>query len=94
MNDWSKLILGSHPSQTAPVSNGQVREMVAEIESLRARLQEAEKENEMNKQDYIELIKLISALESWSFAEKHRLPDYLLEKIADSLEKLQAEVLK
>ena len=48
----------------------------------------------MTKQDYIEIIKLLSALESWSFAEKHRLPDYLLENIASFMEKLEAEVLK
>lgn len=48
----------------------------------------------MTKQDYIELLKLLSALESWSFADKHKLPDYLLEKIDACMTKLEAEVLK
>lgn len=35
MNDYSKLVLGEEDSQTAPICNGQVREMVAEIAALR-----------------------------------------------------------
>ena len=48
----------------------------------------------MTKQQLIELIKLLSALESWSFANNQRLPDYLLERIDTSMERLEAEVLK
>jgi hypothetical protein len=48
----------------------------------------------MTKEQILEVIKLLSALESWSFAEKHSLPDYLYEKITESMEVLEAEVLK
>lgn len=48
----------------------------------------------MTKEQILEVIKLLSALESWSFAENHHLPDYLYEKITESMEVLKAEVLK
>ena len=48
----------------------------------------------MTKQQLIDLIKLLSALESWSFANNQRLPDYLLERIDTAMELLESEVLK
>ncbi len=48
----------------------------------------------MTKSEALEIIKLLSALESWSFAEKHRLPDYLHEKLSDAIDTLTAQVLK
>ncbi len=48
----------------------------------------------MTRVEALEIIKLLSALESWSFSLKERLPDYLLEKIATSIEVLEKEVLK
>lgn len=48
----------------------------------------------MTKVETLEVIKLLSALESWSFAEKHSLPDYLYEKITLSMEVLEKELLK
>ena len=42
----------------------------------------------------LEIIKLLSALESWSFSLRERLPDYLHDKIATSIEVLEKEVLK
>ena len=48
----------------------------------------------MTKEQSLEIIKLLSALESWSLSFKERLPDYLLEKIATSIEVLEKEVLK
>lgn len=48
----------------------------------------------MTKQQLIDLIKLLSALESWSFANKQALPDHLLERIDTAMERLEAEVLK
>ena len=42
----------------------------------------------------LEIIKLLSALESWSFSLKCNLPDYLHDKIATSIEVLEKEVLK
>ena len=48
----------------------------------------------MTKEQVLELLKLLSALESWSFADKHAMPDYLYEKLADAMDVLQKEVLK
>ena len=48
----------------------------------------------MTKEQILDIIKLLSALEAWSFAEKHRLPDYLLEDLDNVVELLSAEVLK
>ena len=48
----------------------------------------------MTKEQILDIIKLLSALEAWSFAEKHCLPDYLLEDLDNVVELLSAEVLK
>lgn len=48
----------------------------------------------MTKTELIELLKLLSALESWSFSCNQRLPDYLLEKIDATMEIIEKEILK
>jgi len=48
----------------------------------------------MTKPEILETIKLLSALEAWSFSEKHCLPDYLLEDLDKVLTVLTHEVLK
>lgn len=48
----------------------------------------------MTRKEILELIKLLSAVESWSFADKHRMPDYLLEQLGAGLEVLEKELLK
>ena len=48
----------------------------------------------MTKEQLLELIKLLSALESWSFSAGQRMPDYLFEKIDKSMGELTREVLK
>lgn len=48
----------------------------------------------MSKEQALDLIKLLSAVESWSFADKHRMPDYLYDKIDESIKVLEKEVLK
>lgn len=48
----------------------------------------------MTKEQILDVIKLLSALEGWSFAEKHRLPDYLLEDLDKTVEMLSKELLK
>ena len=48
----------------------------------------------MTKAETLEVIKLLSAVESWSFADKHSMPDYLYEKITASMEVLEKELLK
>ena len=49
--------------------------------------------NTMTKEQALEIIKLLSAVESWSFAEKHRMPNYLYEKIDVAQEILAKEIL-
>jgi hypothetical protein len=48
----------------------------------------------MNKEDALKLIKLLSALESWSFSAKTDLPAYLHEDLCLAVEKLEKIVLK
>ena len=48
----------------------------------------------MSKEDALKIIKLLSALESWSFSAKTDLPDYLHEDLCLALEKLEKIVLK
>lgn len=48
----------------------------------------------MTKEQILDIIKLLSALEAWSFAEKPRLPEYLLDDIDKTVKILSAEVLK
>lgn len=47
----------------------------------------------MTKEQALELIKLLSAVESWSFADKYRMPDYLYDKIDESIKVLEKVVL-
>ncbi len=48
----------------------------------------------MTKEQILNIIRLLSALEGWSFAEKHYLPDYLSEDLDKAMDMLTAEVLK
>ena len=48
----------------------------------------------MSKKELLEILKLLSALESWSFADKHQLPDYLLDRLDHQIKRLEQEVLK
>ncbi len=41
----------------------------------------------------IDLLMLLSALESWSFAAEHRLPEMLATRLDSAVEALRAEVL-
>ena len=48
----------------------------------------------MTKEQSLELIKLLSALESWAFSTGARLPDYLHDQLSEVIESLTKEVLK
>lgn len=48
----------------------------------------------MTKEQALEILKLLSALESWSFATKHDLPEYLHERLCAAIDLLSVEVLK
>jgi len=47
----------------------------------------------MTNKDKLDLIMLLSALESWSFSVKSPFPDYLHDGISESIELLTSEVL-
>ncbi len=47
----------------------------------------------MTKEQALRIIKLLSALESWSFSMKEPLPDYLHEDLCKALEVLDPIVL-
>lgn len=51
-------------------------------------------ESVMTKSDAIDLLMLLSALESWTFAEKKTPPDYLIERMDNAISALRAEVLE
>lgn len=42
----------------------------------------------------LELIKLLSALESWSFSAQHPIPDFLHDQLQNAVNDLTKEVLK
>jgi hypothetical protein len=48
----------------------------------------------MTKEQILQIIKLLSAVESWSFADKHQMPDYLYERMDEAMKVLEQEVLK
>lgn len=48
----------------------------------------------MNRNDLIDLLRLLSALESSLLTSKANVPDYLLEWAADVVAKIKAEALK
>ena len=48
----------------------------------------------MDKEQCLQMMRLLSALESWSFATQARLPDYLHEWLHDGVAALQKEILK
>lgn len=48
----------------------------------------------MTKAQLIEILMLLSAVESWSFADKHRMPDYLHDQLSEVVKLLMQEALK
>ena len=47
----------------------------------------------MTRPEALELLMLLSALESWTFATKERLPDYLHDRLTAAVAALTADVL-
>ena len=47
----------------------------------------------MTKPEALALLQLLSALESWGFSNNNRLPNYLHDRLLDSVELLRKEVL-
>jgi hypothetical protein len=52
------------------------------------------KGEDMNKEEALAAIKLLSALESWAMSQSARLPDYLHEDLCRSMEVLERIVLE
>ena len=48
----------------------------------------------MTKKQMLDLMRLLSALESWAMSRRERLPDYLHEQIANSTETLERYILE
>lgn len=48
----------------------------------------------MSKHEALDLLMLLSALESWSFSEKHSLPPCLRERLTESVDVLRREILE
>ena len=47
----------------------------------------------MTRQDKLDILMLLSALESWGFSTKNMFPDYLHERLSDTMRMLEKEVL-
>jgi len=48
----------------------------------------------MNKEQALELLMLLSAMESWAFAHRNALPDYLASDLSGHLDRLKDIVLE
>ena len=48
----------------------------------------------MDKKDQLEMLMLLSALESWGFSVKERIPDYLVEQIEYTVDALKKSILE
>ena len=48
----------------------------------------------MDKKDALQMLMLLSAIESWSLVDNHKLPDYLHENLSETMEKLAKLVLE
>ena len=62
-------------------------------EALFKKMKERAMTDKEDKEFSLQTIMLLSALESWSFSNQVRLPDYLHERLADVVEHLSKKVL-
>ena len=91
----------THDLQT-PLGAEQLRHQVPHtgkllvlLRSVRQRdLDNIEGEASMTREEALAAIKLLSALESWSFSLKERIPDYLHDDLCRSMEVLEKIVLE
>ena len=47
----------------------------------------------MTREQKLDIMMMLSAIESWGFATKNMIPDYLHDRLADAVDLLRAEVL-
>ncbi len=82
-------VIPVQPPQVEPL-----REVVREImKKSTVAAQTATASTSMGREQALDLLILLSALESAFLASKATIPDYLLERISDSMERLRGEVL-
>lgn len=48
----------------------------------------------MTKEKMLDIIMVISSLESWAYAQKAAFPDYLIEEVAQAVEALKEAILE
>jgi hypothetical protein len=85
-----------------PLGAKQIRHQVAQTQPLLVRMRtlqqihwhNTQEESNMTKEEALSAIKLLSALESWSFSLKATIPDYLHEDLQRSMEVLEKIVLE
>ncbi len=58
-----------------------------------SRFRRMQARRQVRREQTLELLMLLSALESWSFAAEHRLPEMLATRLDSAVEALRAEVL-
>ncbi len=58
-----------------------------------SRFRRMQARRQVRREQTLELLMLLSALESWSFADDHRLPEMLATRLDAAVEALRAEVL-
>ena len=91
----------THELQT-PLGTQQLRYQVAHTQPLHVPVptvlendqRNIEGEAPMTKEEALQAIKLLSALESWGFSLKERIPDYLHEDLCRSMEVMERIVLE
>ena len=58
-----------------------------------SRFRRMQARRQAKREQSIDLLMLLSALESWSFAAEHRLPEMLATRLDSAVEALRAEIL-
>jgi len=48
----------------------------------------------MTKDQLLEVLMLLSALEAWSYTTKHELPPFLFDRLTATVQALEAEIFK
>jgi hypothetical protein len=92
---------GEEDDLPTPLDTKPVRHRLAQTQPLPVPMREVQQihwdniegEASMTKEDALKMIKLLSAMESWSFSVKDDLPVYLHEDLCLAVEKLEKIVL-
>jgi len=81
----------THTANPLITSTGFIRDETTNRNDEHFRQMQARKQ--AKREQTLELLMLLSALESWSFAAEHRLPEMLATRLDNAVEALRAEVL-